>query len=87
MGRPSVASTNVGSRVDRDDPSLSQRNIWNRVKIDFHDSSVIVHDPTNWTDASEIEGYSEINPNDAQRMKMHQNRDTDFLRKHCSKKC
>ena len=81
MGRPSVASANVGSRLDRDDPSISQRNIWNRVKIDFHDSTVVVHDPSNWTDASGIEGYSEINPNDAQRLKMHQNRDTDFFKK------
>ena len=87
MGRPSVASQNVGSRLDRDDPSLSQRNIWNRVKIDFHDSTVVVHDPSNWTDASGIEGYTEINANDAQRIKIHQNRDTDFFKKLCSKKC
>ena len=81
MGRPSAASENVGTRIDRDDSSLSQRNIWNRIKMDFHDESVIVHNPSNWSDASTIEGYSEIKPNDKQRMSRHQNRDTDFFKK------
>jgi hypothetical protein len=40
MGRPSDASENVGTPIDRDDSSLSQRNIWNRIKMDFHDESV-----------------------------------------------
>jgi hypothetical protein len=40
-----------------------------------------VHNPSNWSDASTIEGYSEIKPNDKQRMSRHQNRDTDFSEK------
>ena len=79
MGRPSAASENVGTRIDRDDSSLSQRNICNRIKMDFHDQSVIVHNPPNWSDASNTEGYSEIKTNDKQRMKRHQNWDTDFF--------
>jgi hypothetical protein len=84
MGRPSTASENIGTRIDRDDSSLYQRNIWNHIKMDFHDQSVIEHNPSSWSDASTIEGYSEIKLNDKQRMNRHKNRDTHFSRKFCS---
>lgn len=68
MGKESSASEFIGKRVDRDDTSLSLRSIWNQIKIDFHDESVIVYNPSNWTDASIIDDLFEINPNDQQRM-------------------
>ena len=71
LGKPSTASENVGKRIDRDDSSLSLRSIWNRIKMNFHDPSVVVHNPSNWSDASTIDGSSEINPNDVQKMNEH----------------
>ena len=79
MGKPAVAAETSGKRIDRDDPSLSQRNIWNLVKFDFHDSNILIAHPPNWTDACDLDEYADIQPNDENRVKMHMNRDTDFF--------
>jgi len=81
MGKPSVASATAGNRIDRDDPSLYQRNIWLRVKMDFHDPTIVISHPPNWDQASAIDGYSDIRPNDPQRLIRHQGRDADFFKK------
>ena len=81
MGKPSTTAVRVGKRVDRDDPSLTQRNIWARVTIDFHSPEIVVNNPSNWNQASNIEGFSDIKPNDPQRILRHQGRDTDFFKK------
>ena len=86
MGKPSSAADNISKRIDRDDPSLSQRHIWNRIKIDFHDQNIVIEHPSTWEDASEVIGYYDVQPNDEKRFHMHMSRDTVSLRKHCLKK-
>ena len=46
IGRSTGAQDGIGTRVEVDDPSLNSRNIWNRIKTDFHDAKIIVRHPT-----------------------------------------
>ena len=81
VGKNSSAAESTGRRVDIDDPSLNNRNIWARIKTDFHDARIVITHPGNWEHAREIEGFADINPNDPQRILSHINRDIQFFKR------
>ena len=81
VGKNSSAADSIGRRVDIDDPSLNNRNIWARIKTDFHDARIVISHPGNWQNAKEIDGFADINPNDPQRMLSHINRDIQFFKR------
>jgi hypothetical protein len=68
------------NRAVVDDPSLNLANCCNRLMSVFHDENYIVSDPENWTDASEVEGFEELNPNDPIRIEMHTLRPSTFFK-------
>jgi len=69
------------SRIDRDDPSLNLRNVWMRIKDAFHDSEIIISNPTNWIDASDVDGFENLKANDPDRIRSHKHKDADFFKR------
>lgn len=80
LGQKTPSSAEIGSqRHEQDDSSLRPRQIWARLKLCFNDPQVEVLNPSNWVDASDIDGFSDLNPNDPIRVTCHSNRPIDFF--------
>ena len=81
LGKKTISSGEIGSsRHESDDPGLRSRNIWARLKICFNDPNFKVAHPRNWTSASDVDGYTNIDPNDAVRITCHSNRSVDWFK-------
>ncbi|GFH49994.1 predicted protein [Chaetoceros tenuissimus] len=65
-----------------DDPALHVRNCCIRLMQAFHDEAYVVSHPANWGDASDVDGYDDLDPNDPQRIQMHTLRPQTFFKTH-----
>lgn len=65
-----------------DDPALNVRNCCIRLMEAFHDELYRVSHPANWGDASDVDGYEDLDPNEQTRIEKHTGRSATFFKTH-----